>query len=213
MLGLSARIIEVLVYFDLFSYPLTEQEINGFLPAVFSKEQTAEAIRVLIAEEMIFKIGVFYALRNDFTLAARRIEANSHARHALKVAFRTSRLLFHFPFVRAVCISGSLSKNCSGEKSDIDYFIITRAERLWIARTFMHLFKKITFLTGKQHWYCMNYYVDELALQIREKNVYTAMEIITLLPMQGADVVENFLAANQWTKSYFPGPFLLAQHI
>jgi hypothetical protein len=184
MLSLSARIIEVLAYFDLFSYPLTAQEINGFLPAVFSEEQTAEAIEVLIADKRIFNIGAFYALRNDFALAACRIEANYHAGHALKVAFRTSRLLFHFPFVRAVCISGSLSKNCSGEKSDIDYFIITRAERLWIARTFMHLFKKITFLAGKQHWYCMNYYVDEQALQIREKNVYTAMEIVTLVPMQ-----------------------------
>src|SRR6202022_4223033 len=89
-------------------------------------------------------------------------------------------------------------------RSDIDFFIITKANRLWIARTLMHLFKKLTFLTGHQGWYCMNYYVDEEALQIEEKNIFTATELITLLPVCGNGTMEEFFRANNWASSYFP---------
>ena len=88
-------------------------------------------------------------------------------------------MLFQFPFVRGVFISGSLSKRCAAEKEDVDYFIVTSANRLWIARTIMHLYKKLTYLRGRQDRYCMNYFIDEEALEIKEKNIFTAVEMIT----------------------------------
>jgi hypothetical protein len=50
----------------------------------------------------------------------------------------------------------------------------------------------------------MNYYVDEAGLEIAEKNIFTAMEIVTLRPMQGRTGFEDFMAGNGWTKKYFP---------
>jgi predicted nucleotidyltransferase len=111
------------------------------------------------------------------------------------------RLLIKFPFVRGVGISGSLSKNFADDKSDIDLFIITEKDRLWIARTLMHCFKKLTFLANRQHHYCMNYYVDEQQLQIAEKNIYTAIEVDTLIPLEGDVVFEQFYTANTWTRT------------
>ena len=105
---------------------------------------------------------------------------------------------------KAVAVSGSLSKYFADEKADIDFFIITSANRLWIARTFMHFLKKISYIAGKQHWFCMNYYVDEMGMNIQEKNIFTAMEISTLLPMQGTNHFKNFIAANAWINNYFP---------
>jgi predicted nucleotidyltransferase len=122
----------------------------------------------------------------------------------LLLAKKISRFLFRFPFVRGIGISGSLSKNCADQDSDIDFFVITRRNRLWICRTLMHLFKKLTFLTGHQHWFCMNYYIDEVALCIEEKNLFTATELVTLLPVCGKGVMESFYQANSWVQSYFP---------
>ncbi|MGH2644856.1 MAG: hypothetical protein ACRDE2_12965, partial [Chitinophagaceae bacterium] len=119
-------------------------------------------------------------------------------------AYTTSRFLFKFPFVRGISISGSLSKGFSDEKSDIDYFIITASGRLWIARTLLHLLKKLTYLYGAQHRYCMNYFVDEDNLEIEEKNLFTAIETVTLLPVCGDGAQENFFASNIWTKDYLP---------
>ena len=117
---------------------------------------------------------------------------------------KIGRFLFQFPYVRAIGISGSLSKNYADEKADIDFFIITKANRLWIARTLMHIFKKFTFLTGKQHFYCMNYYVDETALEMEDKNIFTAIEVKTLLPVGGKEALDNFFIANQWTDEFLP---------
>jgi hypothetical protein len=68
----------------------------------------------------------------------------------------------------------------------------------------MHLFKKFTFLVRKQHWFCMNYYIDEEALQITDKNIYTATEVVTLIPVCGNGALTKFYEANSWTRAYFP---------
>ena len=50
----------------------------------------------------------------------------------------------------------------------------------------------------------MNYYVDELQLEIAEKNIYTAIEIGTLIPLQGDIVFEKFYSDNAWIKNFIP---------
>lgn len=210
MITLAGDLLRVLAYFDLFDYPLTRQEICLFLHHGHAEEEVEEALQQLVSEQCIFRLDNFYALKNDPLRASKRTEGNDRASSLLRVAGRISAYLFHFPFVRAIGISGSLSKNHADEKSDIDYFIITKAGRLWIARTWMHLFKKLTFLSGRQHWYCMNYYIDEQSLQITEKNIFTAMETVTLIPMHGHDLFKAFFDANAWTARYFPGGKTLA---
>jgi hypothetical protein len=119
-------------------------------------------------------------------------------------AERISNLLYKFPYVRAVGISGSLSKYFADENADIDYFIITKANRLWIARTLLHLFKKNPFLKNRNKYYCMNYFIDEAGLLIEEKNIYTATELITLIPMAGNGILKSFFETNSWSHNYFP---------
>ena len=137
-------------------------------------------------------------------LAIRRKQGNQYAEALLLKAVKVGRFLHQFPFVRAVGVSGSLSKNFADEKADIDFFIIAKADRLWIARTFMHLYKKFTFLTGKQHLYCMNYYVDQKALLLKEQNIFTAMEIKTLLPISGKKDIQLFFGVNKWADELLP---------
>ena len=196
--------MKTLVYFDIFNYPLTAEEIIQFLPEKHTKSNFHESLKNLLEEKLIFKIRSFYSLQNDETLAARRIKGNIRAVHQLKIARKIAKFLTGFPFVKSVCVSGSLSKNFADKKSDIDFFIITESDRLWTARSFMHVFKKLSYLAGKQHWFCMNYYVDEKGMEIVEKNIFTAMEIVTLKPMQGKQYFKRFIDANSWTKNYFP---------
>jgi hypothetical protein len=123
----------------------------------------------------------------------------------MEKAIRIGAFLHSFPYVRAVSVSGSLSKGYADEKADIDFFIITKANRLWIARTILHLFKKFTFVVGRQHLYCMNYFIDEGVLEIPERNIYTATEIVTLLPVSGSPVLDQFFDSNRWVYEWIPG--------
>lgn len=197
-------VLKVLTYFDLFDYPLSKEEISFYLDHPLSDTQLSVVLQQLSDEGQIFLHQGFYSLQDKPALTARRKDGNNRAQTLLETGYRVAAFLYRFPYVRGVCISGSLSKNFADEKADIDFFIITHTNRLWIARTLMHLFKKLTFLVGRQHWYCMNYYIDEAALQIEERNVFTATEMITLLPVCGNGALDNFFEANSWTKLFYP---------
>ena len=198
------HILQTLAYFDIFQYPLKEEEILLFHGQPCRPAMIAAALRSLTDDKIVFSLDQFYSLQDDKTLASRRTLGNELAADQMKIAYRAAKTLSRFPYVKGLAISGSLSKNYSTQKTDIDFFIITAADRLWIARTLMHLYKKFTFIIGRQHWFCMNYYVDEAGLEIEEKNIYTAIEIVTLLPMRGPVSLDNFMMANAWTKKYLP---------
>ena len=197
-------ILKVLVYFDIFRYPLTDKEIKSFLDLPFEETDFDNSIKGLLKSQRIFQFDEYYSLQNDLSLAERRRKGNEQAAIFLTEAEKIAKLLYKFPYVRAVGVSGSVSKNFADEHADIDYFIITKANRLWIARTLLHLFKKNPFLKNRNQHYCMNYFVDEADLLIEEKNIYTATELFTLIPMAGNGSMKKFFKINSWSYSYFP---------
>lgn len=200
-------ILKVLVYFDFFKYPLTKNEIHRYLDKIITSESLEFMLEKLKESRHIWMHDEFFSLQNDYALVERRRNGNKRAAGLLIKARKISRLLYKFPYVRAIGISGSLSKNFADETADIDYFIITKANRLWIARTLMHLFKKLPFLKKRSQFYCMNYYIDEAQLLIEEKNVFTATELVTLMPVEGNGIMKRFFDANEWALSYFPNVY------
>ena len=62
----------------------------------------------------------------------------------------------------------------------------------------------MTFLVNKQHLFCMNYFIDEQGLEIVEKNIYTAIEVATLIPLEGDVAFAKFYQANTWLRQYLP---------
>jgi predicted nucleotidyltransferase len=202
------NILATLTYFDIFKYPLTSGEIYLFLKNKYNQSDFERALKYLVAGQSVYQFSNFYTLRNDHELIIRRYNGNKKAAELIKIAAKVGDMLIKFPYVRGIAISGSLSKNFADENSDIDLFIITAKNRLWIARTLMHAFKKLTYLVNKQDYFCMNYYIDEDQLEIKEKTIYTAIEVVTLIPLQGDTVIEQFYAANSWTREYLPNKIM-----
>lgn len=197
-------VLRTLAYFDLFKYPLRLEEIHRFLPVKMPMDALAAAVQQLRNEERVFRFGDVYALHANPLLWQRRMAGNERAAGMLRKAFRIGRLLHRFPFVRSVGISGSLSKDYADADSDIDFFIVTAPGRLWIARTLLHAWKKLMFLRGQQRDYCMNYFIDSSALALDGRNIYTAVELRTLLPVTGARHFNALQEANNWATGFLP---------
>lgn len=203
-LKIQISILKVLVYFDLFRYPLTSTEIKSFLDQPVNENEFNQALDELVGANKLFLINGFYSLHNDLALAQRRIKGNERAALLIVKAEKIANVLYKFPYIRGIGVSGSVSKNFADEHADIDYFIITKADRLWIARTLLHLYKKNPFLRNRKHHYCMNYFVDEAELTIEEKNIYTATELHTVIPLAGNGSIKDFFETNAWSHNYFP---------
>lgn len=197
-------IVQVLLYFEIFSYPLTAEEVFHFSNYSGSTlDEVCEKLQNLVEQGVIFQLDSFYQTRNDPNWVAHRLDSNRRADLMLPVARRMARFIGGFPFIRGVFVSGSLSKHSMSADSDIDFFLITEPGRLWLARTLLVLFKKI-FLLNSRKYFCVNYFVDTAHLEIEEKNLFTATEIATLLPMYGREWYEDFYRANDWVRDFFP---------
>lgn len=197
-------IIKGLAYSEVFNYPLTLDEIYHTLELKISDKGILESeLEYLITKKLVFRLGEFYSLKEDCNRLKLRLERNHRAEKYLPLAGFISRFIGSFPFVRAVFISGSLSKNSMDSDSDIDYFIITKPGRLWTARTLLILFKKV-FLFNSYKFYCLNYFLDSDNLEIKDGDLYVAHEIASLKPTYGSHTCTSFFDKNSWVLSYLP---------
>lgn len=194
-------IIEALAYFDIFDYPLKESEILFFL--TLPKANFQNELKDLVSNKIIFKIDVFYSLKDNHFLVKRRLEGNKQAEIFLPLAIKKANFIAKFPFVKGVAISGSMSKKYYDKNSDFDFFVITEPGRLWLARTILVFYKKL-FLFNSRKFFCINYFLDTNHLNIEEKNLFTATEIATLLPISGKKTFQDFFNSNAWINDFLP---------
>jgi hypothetical protein len=200
----ESSIIKTLIYFDCFHYPLTGGELLSFMQIKVEDEVTfLSELNSLCDYQLVFKLEGYYSIKNDSSIVARRLTGNKLAKAFLLKAYKNAKLIGSFPYVRGVGISGSLSKGYMDESGDIDFFIVTEPERLWIARTLLILYKKI-FLLNNRKFFCVNYFIDTNHLEIPDKNIFTATEILTLIPAFNHEVFKKFNEENIWVRQFLP---------
>jgi hypothetical protein len=200
----KSAVLQTLAYFAVFAYPLTRGEVFTFCrDGNATQESVSEELDDLVHQGLIFAFDEFFQLKNEASWVPNRLDCNRRAEEFLPIARRMARFIAQFPFVRGVFVSGSLSKHCMSPGSDIDFFIVTVPGRLWLARTLLVVFKKI-FLLNSHKYFCVNYFVDTEHLEIEEKNLFTATESVTLLPMWGLEGYQAFYSANTWAWQYYP---------
>lgn len=193
--------LKTILYFSIFRYPLRIEEIHSYTNYE-SISDTEKELQHLIAEKILIKVDDFFVYGSDLDSVIKRLRGNMYADRALKIAQKKAKFIAKFPFVKGVGVSGSLSKGYYDNGSDIDFFVITEPNKLWLCRTFLMLYKKI-FLLNSRKFFCVNYFVSTSQMEIEEKNRFTATELKTLIPMQGKTVFEDFFQKNQWVTNYF----------
>jgi hypothetical protein len=201
----AASVLRALLYYDIFAYPLSAAEVHAFLPLQRVSLWSTEALlRELAAASRIYECDGFYAIRPDVsTLLARRRKMERYAARHWRIARAMTQVIKRFPFVSAVFVTGTLSKNIAAPELDIDYFIVTQPNRLWIARTMLIAFKKAALFNSKK-FFCLNYFVSEDALAIPDRNVFTAAEIVHVKALYNEDMLGRFRNVNAWITELLP---------
>lgn len=145
---------------------------------------------------------------------------------ALKIekAKRIARFLSFFPTITLVAVTGSLAVDNASEDDDLDFFIVTHADTLWLTRPLIILFLKAMGLRRPpslpEHHssivadkVCDNLWLDETALSLpkNKRNLYTAHEVLQAKPLSDrGDTYSRFILANSWTKKYLANAYKLA---
>lgn len=202
---LRNEILKTLLYYDIWSFPLTDREIFLFLPVnSMSFEQFKALLGHACEDGCIERAGEYYYARgNSAEVVEKRLQREKHARRLWRVAHLSTHIIKRFPFVRGVFVSGDLSKNATHPGSDIDFFIVTEPGRLWISRWLLILFKKL-FLFNRKKYFCLNTFIATDSLTFDDRNIYIATEVATLKPVYNQYLLDDILRANAWIRHYFP---------
>ncbi|MCB9009110.1 MAG: hypothetical protein H6656_17420 [Ardenticatenaceae bacterium] len=201
---LEQAIWRTVAYVDLFDYPLTAVEIHRYLDGV--PATASEVARQLVgspalAENLSHKDGFFCLPEREGIVEIRR-ERRRRAQALWPEAVRYGRIIARLPFVRLVAVTGSLAMNNVGADADIDYFVVTENGRLWLTRALVIGIVRLAARRGII--LCPNYFVAESALTLPERNIYTAREIVQMVPLFGHEVYRQLRQQNCWASQFMP---------
>jgi hypothetical protein len=105
------------------------------------------------------------------------------------------------PFVRLLALSGACAHENASDH-DVDVFVVAARGRAWlVSATLLSLTKA----AGLRRSLCVNYVVDEAALALPERDVFTAREILALRTLAGPRTHRRLLEENGWVRDHFPG--------
>jgi hypothetical protein len=205
LMELRNDILRTLLYYDIWSYPLNARELYAFLPfnSMTLEQFTEHLAREVDGSTIVEHDGFYFVGGKTAAVVAERHLRERHARRLWLGARLAMHVIKRFPFVRAVFVSGDLSKHATHPSSDVDFFIITEPQRLWIARALLTGFKKI-FLFNRKKFFCLNYFTTTRNLRADKENIFVATEIATLKPLFNSRLFFRYLITNRWIKEYFP---------
>ncbi len=111
-------------------------------------------------------------------------------------------LLKNLPLISSISFSGGTANYGIKRHDDIDLFIITKPNCVFIVYAVIHL---LSLLFRLRRQICANYLIDEMQLEISSpRDFYTANQIISLLPYKNKKLVERFIFENRWINYFYP---------
>jgi hypothetical protein len=111
-------------------------------------------------------------------------------------------MLASLPYVRMVAVTGSLARDNVDSGSDVDYLIVTKPGRVWVGRALTGVVRRAVGLGGTQ--LCPNYVLSAGSLALRDRTLFTANELVQMVPLTGHDVYVRMRQANDWTSDFLP---------
>ena len=201
--SLEFSILKVLIYFDLFDHPLRPVEIALFIDQDAEIIDIDAALEHLLEHSSVDQIDGYWGLSLVPEKIRLRELKNRIAMKRTSTVEIYSKIVATFPFVKAVFLTGSFSKGVMSEDSDIDFFIVSDPDKLWATKALMVLFRKI-FLFDSHRNFCINYLVTSDNLVIHDRNIFTAIELVTMIPVFGHAMYDAIMLGNKWVFEFFP---------
>lgn len=221
MSPLRQAILNTVIYFDLFDYPLTAIEVWRFLYAPGLEKKNFEEVffelEKMTKENKLETEKGFYFLFGRNAIVDIRGERYALSFSKYRKARRFSKILSFVPGVRMIAICNTLAWRHSRADSDIDFFIVAASRRLWSVRFFGVLLAVLVGVRprkGKKavDAVCLSFFASEDALDLSKlmikDDIYFPYWVISVVPLFAYEgIFEKFKKANDWIYTVLPNTF------
>jgi hypothetical protein len=205
--AVEAAILQAVAYSDVFDYPLTAAEIHRYLVGVRASWRTVRGFldhwRPL-SGRLAFQDGYFLIPGREDIVDIRLRRAQESA-EIWPRARRYGAAIGQIPFVRMVAVTGALAMDNAEPHTDIDYLVITEPGRLWLCRALVVALVRLASRRGDV--ICPNYLLSERTLALGEPNIFTAHELVQMVPIRGLETYQRMCRLNSWAAGFLPNAF------
>ena len=193
------------IYSAIFNCPISKEDLFRSLYKAECTPDTFETALNLLLDEFSDLIReengllFFYPATQTFSGRQKQIEDN---KNYIGQSAKTIKLISAIPFVKYLYFSGGTAHANHADEKDVDLFIVTGKNRVWISYSIFRVLAKIN---RNFHPMCFNYVVDEMAAAIGyQHDFYTAHQLIYLQPVNEKSSRFNVLGLNSWIFDFFP---------
>lgn len=204
----TEAIISTLAFFAMFSRPLTAQEIVRYAYTSKKEKLQKEELCNILSRESVYwykSHEYYYLTAAKYVRSMKEMDIATHS--FVKKGKKYLSLLRYVPYIRFVGIVNTVAFGSTKPSSDIDLFIVTKANKIWIARLLVTVLLHIVGVrrhgAKTQGRFCLSFFVDEEMLGLSSialpDDVYLAFWLATMLPIWDVGVYERLLDANKGT--------------
>lgn len=210
---LTQGILSTLAFFGIYKLPISANRLWELLyKAQATKEDLQlELDRLVQLNVIVFKNGM-YALEpwDEKRLKDNQVEIDKRWTRVKKYYWLLSAL----PFVEHVSVINSVAMGNADSESDIDFFVITKPNRIYFVRSMIIvLFKLLGVYKSRDKvnlQFCFGFYISSNRLSIKDlllpggDDPYLVFWLATITPIYSLKFYEKFMKENRWVYSYFP---------
>jgi hypothetical protein len=180
----------------------TRDQIYQFIGVSLERSVFEKRLDRLVANLCLTEVdGRLYMPQAALDLPRRYRERKSCSVRLFNEHRSDLRRLAAIPWIQFMGMTGANSFESCKEADDIDLFVITDRDRLWL--TYL-VISAATRLMRKRGVLCFNYLIDEDHLQLPTRSYFAAVQMAQMIPIFGSDRKAMLLRANQWVFDFLP---------
>lgn len=190
-------IIAVIELIQNFGIAADENILYAILPSKTTKKDFSDALQRLEKSGKIKRIA-------DRLFLDKHLEKQKSKKIARSLFQKNNtylKLCSRLPWVRFISLTGTNAYEFCHENDDIDLFVISAPNRLWILYVLIVI---VTKTINRRPLFCFNYLIDENNLSTPQKTYHNAIQLYMMKPLLNANYKKQLLKINTWIKDYLP---------
>jgi len=212
-INLRKAIFEVIAFFDLFDYFPNSFDIYRFLSLKSDQKEIENVLLLMQADSRIHSMEGSFSLREERFEYLTKNKRYLNIEKKLNICKKVSRIFSFIPWIKFIGLGNVIGSNNFKKKGDLDFFIVTAKNRVWLVRLLVVFITMILRLrptkNNHQDKICLSFFVSEYRLNLDslmiEKDIYMKYWLASLIPLyEKGDSYVKLISKNSWLFDFFP---------
>lgn len=209
--SITPSLVDTLILFSVHRRLATKEELYHYQYQTTIPLEEISAVALAVPGVM-YQDGM-YGFEDEFEhLWKLRQEMDRETIRRYRKIRRYGKVLISIPYIRGIFVAGSLAFSSGNAKqgSDIDIFVVTAPNRIWLGRLGITLMTQFLGIRRRgeydENLFCLNHFVTEDNLYRGDHDIYSAELYSDYIPVGAESVgtLQKFWETNAWRTDLYP---------